>query len=185
MPIHKLDFDLYRPSFLADEDGEDVSDREDSDAPELAVDFDRNEVVVPVVRRDLRVRRQGQRHGPDHRARERGGRDVVALGQAARARAHEECVAYGGGGPTTGSLQVVVDNISITEDAPETTFVGNRVGASTPIVATSTLPLYLSSILAAPFAPQLRVALTFTQGATAAVATQTVALSVYLLGRAS
>lgn len=52
MPIHKLDFDLYRPSFLADEDAEDVSDREDSDAPELAVDFDRNEVVVPVVRRE-------------------------------------------------------------------------------------------------------------------------------------
>lgn len=187
MPIHKLVPETYRPSaFVEDGDGSPELEDADADAPELAVDFDRNEVVVPVVRRET-FAFDGRGSGTTQTMVLANGVDatwwrsgrLLVLGHTKNAWL------TGGGGPTTGSLQVVVDNISITEDAPETTFVGNRLGASTPIVATSTLPLYLVSSLAPPFAGQLRVSLSFTQGATAAVAAQTVALSVYLLGRAS
>lgn len=149
------------------------------------LDFDRDEVMIPIVRRG-NFAFDSRKNSPDQ---------VIVLATSVDASwwvsgsvllvGHTKSAwSTGGGGPTTGSLRIVVDNVAITEEAPDVELVGSRLASTTPIVATSTLPSYEVRALAGPIAGQLRVSLLFTQGSVDATSAQTIALSVYLLGRA-
>ena len=186
MPFHELALEPKLPGLSGVEDASSALDEQEDDfTPELSVDFDRDEVVVPVVKRG-NFAFDGRASGTDQTIVLATGIDaswwrtasVLVVGHTKNAWL------TGGGGPTTGALRVVVDNVAITEDAPDLELVGNRLASTTAIVATSTLPLFQVTTLSGAIAGQLRVSLVFNQGATGAASAQTIALSVYLLGRA-
>lgn len=183
LPIYQLDAEALLPPSSGVED--ETYEPQDHETSELAVDFDRDAVLIPIVRRG-NFAFDGRASGTDQTI-------VLATGVDASWWRTGSVMVVGhtknawlsvGGGPTTGALRVVVDNVAITDDAPDVVLVGSRLASTTAIVATSTLPLYQVATLSGAIAGQLRVSLVFNQGATAASSAQTIALSVYLLGRA-
>lgn len=90
-----------------------------------------------------------------------------------------------GGANTTALVNVVVESVSLDPDAPESQFIdtSRQVAASPTITATTGAPLYVSSAFTTPFGPQLRVTARFSQGISPAGGPQTLAVSIFLVGR--
>ena len=89
-----------------------------------------------------------------------------------------------GGGNTTGQALFVAENIALDPDQPDIEYVEtSRTVASLSVGAATVAPLLLQGLLVPPFGPSLRISVRFTQGAAAAAAAQTLAVSVYLVGR--
>jgi hypothetical protein len=93
--------------------------------------------------------------------------------------------AWVGVGGTTASFGVEVQNVVLDEEAPDQDIVetGRTIATLTAVSSGTAVPRYQVVEFTPPFGPNLRVRWVWSQGALGAIATLTLAVSVYLVGR--
>ena len=165
-----------------DDDGESETEFDSTYGESVSLEFTPDQVLVPILRR-VELKFDGRADGEQVA--------IVAneIDTSFFARGSLTVIVHSRSGWTTSaSLEIQAQNVSVTEDAPDVTFVDTEVSmASFNITATSPTTLPFFAVVPMPsgsMGAQMRVELRFNQGAFAAAGAQTIVLSAFILGRA-
>lgn len=148
--------------------------------------IDPEEHVVPIVRREV-LAFDGRASGTTQRITLASAVDVSAWVSGAFVTILHAKNAWltAGGGNTSGQAVFLVENVAVDPTEPDVMYVdeSRMVASSSTITATTTAPRLDQAAFVPPFGPSARVSVRFTQGAAAAASAQTLAVSIYLVGR--